>query len=322
MSIVKKRNTYKPFVYPKAFEYYQQQRRAHWSIDEVSMAKDVDDWAHELSDGERGVIGEILKSFAQTELHVEEYWARKVTKWFPHPEIAMMAATFSSFEAIHTEGYAHLNDSLGLDDYTAFLADPTAMAKLDRLQETRATSKRDIARSLAIFSAFTEGVNLFSSFAILMGMCRSPWNLLNGVRNIVEWSIRDESLHSEAGCWLFRTLIEENPSLLDDELREEIVEAARLSVKLEDDFIDHAFKGGVIRGLSPSDLKQFIRQRANMKLRELGLKNNWKNICPEAVDRMSWFDEIAGGVNFTDFFAHKVTDYQKSNFNIENLFGK
>lgn len=320
MPLTHKRETYKPFYYPKAFEFYQLQRRAHWSIDEVSMAKDVNDWKAELSDGERAVIGQILKSFATTELHVEDYWARKVTKWFPHPEVVMMASTFASFEAIHTEGYAHLNDSLGLDDYAAFLSDSTAVAKLGNLVANGRTL-RDKAKSLAIFSAFTEGVNLFSSFAILMGMCRAPWNLLTGVKNIVEWSIRDESLHSTAGCWLFRVLVKENPKLLDEELKKEIYEAARLSVKLEDDFIDNAFSMGQIRGLHKDDLKQFIRQRANMKLQELGLSINWKNLDQVALDRMSWFDEIAGGVNYSDFFAVKVSDYQKSSFNIDNLFG-
>jgi ribonucleoside-diphosphate reductase beta chain len=318
MSLTNLREVYKPFEYPKAFEYWEKQQNAHWLPSEVAMSKDINDWKHNLTESERLVIGQILKSFTQTEISVNDYWSTKVARWFPKPEIAMMASAFGSMETIHTVGYSYLNDSLGLDDYSAFLQDPTAVAKLDTLKQVKGKSKRDIARSLAIFSGFTEGVNLFSSFAILMNFAR--FNLLEGVETIVSWSVRDESLHSEGGCWLFRTFIEENPDIWDDELKKEIYDAARLSVKLEDDFIDHAFSLGEIRGLDPADLKNFIRMRANAKLHDLGLKTNWKNIDQESLKRMAWFDELSGGQKWTDFFSSRVTDYAKCGFTIDNLF--
>jgi ribonucleoside-diphosphate reductase beta chain len=318
MSLTNLREVYKPFEYPKAFEYWEKQQNAHWLPSEVAMSKDINDWKHNLTESERLVIGQILKSFTQTEISVNDYWSTKVARWFPKPEIAMMASAFGSMETIHTVGYSYLNDSLGLDDYSAFLQDPTAVAKLDTLKQVKGKSKRDIARSLAIFSGFTEGVNLFSSFAILMNFAR--FNLLEGVETIVSWSVRDESLHSEGGCWLFRTFVEENPDIWDDELKKEIYDAARLSVKLEDDFIDHAFSLGEIRGLDPADLKNFIRMRANAKLHDLGLKTNWKNIDQESLKRMAWFDELSGGQKWTDFFSSRVTDYAKCGFTIDNLF--
>lgn len=318
MSLLKPRFVYKPFEYPKAFDFWEKQQNAHWLPSEVAMSKDINDWKHNLTESERLVIGQILKSFTQTEISVNDYWSSKVTKWFQIPEICMMASAFGAMETIHTVGYSYLNDSLGLDDYSAFLQDPTAVAKLDALKQVKGKSKKDIARSLAIFSGFTEGVNLFSSFAILMNFAR--FNLLEGVETIVSWSVRDESLHSEGGCWLFRTFIEENPDIWDDELKKEIYDAARLSVKLEDDFIDHAFSLGEIRGLDPADLKNFIRMRANAKLHDLGLKTNWKNIDQESLKRMAWFDELSGGQKWTDFFSSRVTDYAKCNFTIDNLF--
>lgn len=318
MSLLKPRLEYKPFEYSQAFEYWEKQQNAHWLPSEVSMGQDIKDWNENLTDSEKQVLGQILKSFTQIELNVEEYWSNKVCKWFPKPEIQMMANTFAAMETVHVVGYSYLNDSLGLDDYKAFLGDSTAMAKLDRLKKVSGNSKKDIARSLAIFSAFTEGVNLFSSFAILMNLSR--FDLLKGVKNIVEWSVRDESLHSEAGCWLFREFIKENPKIWDDELKKDIYEAARSTVQLEDDFIDNAFSLGVVRGLDPRDIKQFIRMRANAKLNDLGLKNNWKNLDQEALKRMEWFENLSGGVNFTDFFSTRVTDYSRSIFTVENLF--
>lgn len=316
--IFKSRQVYRPFEYPEAYEYWEKQQLAHWLPFEVAMSKDVQDWKGELSESERKVVGQILKSFTQTELCVNDYWSTYVTRWFQKPEIVMMASSFGAMETIHTVGYSYLNDSLGLDDYTAFLDDPTAMAKLDRLKTVKGKSKKDIARSIAIFSAFTEGVNLFSSFAVLMSFTR--YNLLEGVDTIVSWSVKDELLHSEAGCWLFKRIIEENPELLDDDLKRDIYEAARITVKLEDDFIENAFSLGEIRGLDPRDLKNFIRRRANIKLKELGLKNNWKKIDPESLKRMDWFEEISGSTRWTDFFSNKVVDYSKCNFTLDNLF--
>lgn len=316
--LLKKRETYKPFEYPEFYELWEMQQNAHWLSSEVAMAQDIQDWHENLTESEKLVVGQILKSFVQTEIHVNEYWSGNVARWFPKPEIQMMATTFAAWESIHTVGYAYLNDSLGLDDYSAFMEDETAVAKLDRLKLVKGKNKRDIARSLAIFSAFTEGVNLFSSFAILISF--SKMDMLNGVANIVEWSVRDESLHSMAGCMLFRKFIQENPEIWDDELKKEIYEAARLTVKLEDDFIDKAFSLGEVRGLDPKDIKNFIRMRANTKLQDLGLKKNWKNIDQESLQRMEWFSVMTNGRKFSDFFKKKVTDYFKSDFTVDNLF--
>jgi ribonucleoside-diphosphate reductase beta chain len=167
----------------------------------------------------------------------------------------------------------------------------------------------EIAKSLAIFSAFTEGVNLFSSFAILLSF--KMRNKLKGVGQIVEWSIRDESMHSEAGCWLFRTLIEENPYLKTKELEAAINEAALLSLKLELDFIDKVFELGDLEGCSKYDLQNFIKNRVNTKLGDLGYGPIITDIDLTAVERMKWFDHLSAGKQHTDFFANRVTNYSK-----------
>jgi ribonucleoside-diphosphate reductase beta chain len=214
--ITELRPHYKPFEYQTAFEFYKQQHQAHWLADEVPLSSDLNDWKMKLSESEKNLIGNILKSFAQTETYVNDYWATKVAVWFPKHEIKAMACAFADFESIHAEAYARLNEELGLDDFEAFMEDEEAKAKIDRLVELPGDTLREKALSLAIFSAFTEGVNLFSSFAILMSF--QLRNLMKGTGQIVEWSVRDESLHSKAGCWLFRTLLEECPELDTKEL--------------------------------------------------------------------------------------------------------
>ncbi|NJO48199.1 MAG: ribonucleotide-diphosphate reductase subunit beta [Leptolyngbyaceae cyanobacterium RM2_2_4] len=318
MGLLTPRPTYAPFEYEQAYKYWELQQQSHWLHTEIAMASDINDWKLNLTESEKHVVGQILKGFTQSEVFIQEYWSQMVAKWFKKPEIQMMAATFSAFESIHAVSYAYLNDSLGLSDFAAFLHEPTAKAKIDRLMETKGKSKVEIARSLAIFSAFNEGVNLFSSFAVLLNFSR--FNKMKGLGQIIAFSIKDESLHSEAGCWLFRTLISEYPDIWDDTLKKEIYEAARVTVELEDAFIDKAFELGPIEGLDPVDLKAFIRHRANTKLNDLTLKSNWKNIDKEALSRMGWFDVLSAGVSHADFFASRVTDYSKGSIDFSKIW--
>jgi len=308
--ITELRPHYKPFEYQTAFEFYKDQHRAHWLADEVPLSSDLNDWKLKLSESEKNLIGNILKSFAQTETYVNDYWATKVAVWFPKHEIKAMACAFADFESIHAEAYARLNEELGLDDFEAFMEDEEAKAKIDRLVELPGDTLREKALSLAIFSAFTEGVNLFSSFAILMSF--QLRNLMKGTGQIVEWSVRDESLHSKAGCWLFRTLMEENPELDNPMMTIDIYEACEISVGLEFDFIDKAFEMGEIEGLNKAQLKNFIKERANQKLIELGYNPLYNDIDPNLLKQMEWFGHLTSGKTHQDFFAGRVTDYSKS----------
>ena len=310
MAITELRPHYKPFEYQTAFEFFKDQHRGHWLADEVPLSSDLNDWKLKLTESEKNLIGNILKSFAQTETYVNDYWSTKVAVWFPKHEIKAMACAFADFESIHAEAYARLNEELGLDDFEAFMEDEEAKAKIDRLVELPGNTLQEKALSLAIFSAFTEGVNLFSSFAILMSF--QLRNMMKGTAQIVEWSVRDESLHSKAGCWLFRTLLEENPDLQTLELSQSIYDACDLSVKLEFDFIDKAFEMGEIEGLNKDQLKNFIKERANQKLIELGYNPLYNDIDPNLLKSMEWFGHLTSGKTHQDFFAGRVTDYSKS----------
>lgn len=285
---------------------------------EISLASDLQDWKSNLAEKEKNLIGTVLKGFTQAEIIVGDYWSNKVANYFKKSEIQLMANCFAGFETIHTVAYAYLNQTLGLEDFEAFLHEPTAKAKIDRLIETNGKSKMDIARSLAIFSAFTEGVQLFSSFAILLNFSR--FNKFKGIGQIIAFSIRDESLHSEAGCRLFRTFISEYPEIWTDEVKKEIYEAARIAVQMECSFIDKCFEMGDVEGLAKEDLKNYIKYRANTKLQDLGLKSNWKNINKESIDRMMWFDILSSGVEHADFFAGRVSEYSKGNLNWDEMY--
>lgn len=330
MSIFDKRTVYKPFEYEWAFDYALVHHQAHWLHTEIPMASDISDWNSKLSDRERHLIGNILKGFTQAEIIVGDYWSSKVTKWFPKPEICLMASAFSGREGIHQMGYAHLNDSLGLDNYSEFLEDEATMKKLNSYIIPDDETEENKARSIAIFSGFAEGVHLFSSFAVLLSF--QTRNLLKGVGQVVSWSVRDESQHSDAGCKIFRQIMKEKPHIWTDDFKATIYQAARDAVRLEDDFLDMVFEEGNIPlkitetdgyrniELTPYMMKQFIRHRANTKLGDLGLKMNWKNLNQESLDDMAWFDNLTAATNHQDFFAGRVTDYSKGHKDFSKIW--
>ena len=325
MSLLKERVVYKPFEYPQAYDYWLKQQQAHWLHTEVPMAQDVTDWKSNMKDHEKNVVGQILKGFAQTETVVNDYWSTLVTKWFRKPEIIMMGTTLGSSETIHAEAYSLLNEQLGLDNFSEFLEDEATMAKIEALMNVRdnddgTANWHERAKSLAIFSAFTEGVNLFSSFAVLLSF--KMRNKLKGVGQIVEWSVRDESLHSDAGCWLFRTLMKEQPKFKTNKLVSEIEDAAQMMMKLEFDFIDKVFEMGDLENLGKDELKNFIKHRINTKMADLGLTPivPSEDIDKGALKTMKWFDAVIAGKQHTDFFANRVTNYSKGHLDWSNAF--
>jgi ribonucleoside-diphosphate reductase beta chain len=318
--LFKERIPYKPFEYPDYYtEGWLKQAQAFWLHTEIPMQGDVKDWNEHLTKEEKNLVGNILLGFAQTECAVSDYWTTMVTNWFPKHEIKQMAMMFGSQETIHATAYSYLNETLGLDDFSAFLHEPAIAEKFELLTatsndwkhtdlEVNAEARKEVGRSLAIFSAFSEGVSLYSSFAVLYSF--QMRNLLKGIGQQMKWSIRDESLHSKMGCQLFREMCSEFTDLKEDS-KESIEEAARLIVELESKFIDKMFEMGELENLSSSDLKEFIKARTNTKLVELGYESIFE-YDKDSVERLDWFYQLSGGVTHTDFFAVRPTDYSKA----------
>lgn len=324
MGILDERIAFKPREYEWAYDFWFKQQNAHWLHSEINMQSDIRNWEGDLNEKEKNVIGNILKGFAQTETEVEDYWTGMVTKWIPKPEVKMMAATFGAFETIHAEAYSYLNDTLGLDDFEAFLQDEATMNKLQVLMDVRNSDNgkfdiSEIARSIALFSAAAEGIQLFSSFAVLLSFRKS--NRLKGIGQQMIWSVRDESLHSEAGCKLFRTIIEENPEIWTHELKEEIYGGIELSLINEFHYIDKIFEMGDLDTITKDQLKNFMYDRANRKLKELSLDPVY-DVEPNLLAEMDWFYTIISSEQQTDFFDNRETNYSKPNsdWNNEDLF--
>ncbi len=308
---------YKPFEYPEYYtEGWLKQAQAFWLHTEIPMSGDVKDWNEKLTPEEKNLVGNILLGFAQTECAVSDYWTQKVVSWFPKHEIQQMAMMFGSQETIHAVAYSYLNETLGLEDYEAFLHEPATADRFDNLVAYDGTDPIGIGRSLAIFSAFAEGVSLYSAFAVLYSF--QMRNLLKGIGQQMKWSVRDESLHSKMGCQLFRQMCSQIPGL-KQECEPHIFEAALTMHNAEMTYIDKMFEAGDIENLTAYDLQHFIKKRLGDKLAELGYTDkkykqwDFTFYDEKSVDRMAWFDHLTGGHTHTDFFAIRPTDYSKAN---------
>ena len=330
--LFKERIPYKPFEYPVYYEEgWLKQAQAFWLHTEISMQGDVKDWNEKLTTSEKNIVGNILLGFAQTECAVSDYWTTMVTNWFPKHEIKQMAMMFGSQETIHATAYSYLNETLGLEDFAAFLHEPTIAEKFEHLTSTEADwthedlaenthARRQVARSLAIFSAFAEGVSLYSSFAVLYSF--QMRNLLKGIGQQMKWSVRDESLHSKMGCQLFRHMCDEYPEL-KDEVQRDVEQAAELMCQMEHKFIDKMFEMGDLENMKAEDLKHFITKRTNEKLVELGYESKF-DFDKDSASELDWFYHLTGGHTHTDFFAIRPTDYAKAgedeNWDEDDLF--
>jgi ribonucleoside-diphosphate reductase beta chain len=313
MSLFTPRIPYKPFEYPVYYtEGWLKQAQAFWLHTEISMSGDVKDWNEKLTKSEKNLVGNILLGFAQTECAVSDYWTQKVVGWFPKHEIQQMAMMFGSQETIHAVAYSYLNETLGLEDFAAFMQDEATMQRFENLVSYDGNDPAGIARSLAVFSAFAEGVSLYSAFAVLYSF--QLRNLLKGIGQQMKWSVRDESLHSKMGCQLFRHMCDETPGLLE-QTRDAVVEAAEVMLEAEENYIDKMFEMGDIENIKAYDLKQFIRKRLNEKLVELGYIDlgSYFGFDSVASANLDWFYHLTGGVTHTDFFAIRPTDYSKAN---------
>ena len=313
MGLFDERVAYKPFDYPEYYtEGWLKQAQAFWLHTEIPMSGDIKDWNEKLTEAEKNLVGNILLGFAQTECAVSDYWTQKVVSWFPKHEIKQMAMMFGSQETIHAVAYSYLNETLGLENFEAFLQEEATMERFNNLVSYGGKKPVGIATSLAIFSAFAEGVSLYSAFAVLYSF--QLRNLLKGIGQQMKWSVRDESLHSKMGCQLFRHMCQEDNKLLED-CKKDVINAAEAMLKAEERYIDKMFEQGDIENLKANDLKQFIRKRLNEKLVELGYKHlgQYFSFDDKASSRLDWFYHLTGGHTHTDFFAVRPTDYSKAN---------
>ncbi len=308
LSLLTANPVYKPFRYPWAYEAWLQQQKIHWLPEEVPLGEDVRDWQKNLSEAEKNLLTQIFRFFTQADVEVNNCYMKHYSQVFKPTEVLMMMSAFSNTETIHIAAYSHLLDTIGMPEaeYTAFLKYKEMKDKYDYMQEFSVESKVEIAKTLAAFGAFTEGLQLFGSFAILMNFPR--FNKMKGMGQVVAWSVRDETLHCLSIIRLFRTFVQENPEIWTDELRRELQEICATIVDHEDAFIDLAFELGGVEGLTAADVKGYIRFIADRRLVQLGLEP----LYGTGRNPLPWLDEMLGAVEHQNFFEGRATEYSRA----------
>lgn len=309
MSLLKSSPVYKPFNYPWAYDAWLMQQRIHWLPEEVPLADDVKDWQLNLTDNERNLLTHIFRFFTQADVEVNNCYMRHYSRVFQPTEVQMMLAAFSNMETIHIAAYSYLLDTVGMPEveYSAFLRYKEMKDKYDYMQKFGVSTPKDIATTLAVFGAFTEGLQLFASFAILLNFPR--FNKMKGMGQIVSWSVRDETLHCNSIIKLFKTFIQENPEVWNEQLENELIYACSQIIKHEFAFIDLAFEMGDIEGLKAQEVKDYICWIADRRLAQLGIKYPMFKV---KNNPLPWIDEIMNGVEHANFFEARSTEYTKA----------
>jgi ribonucleoside-diphosphate reductase beta chain len=297
---------YKPFRYPWAYEFWKRQQQVHWIPEEVPLGEDCKDWATKLNDKERNLLTQIFRFFTQSDVEVGANYMINYMPLFGPTEVSMMLASFSNMETVHIAAYALLLETIGMPDseFSAFMEYKQMADKHDYLGQFGVETNEDIAISMAVFGAFTEGLQLFASFAMLMNFPR--FNKMKGMGQIVSWSVRDESLHCEGMIKLFHTFCAET-GVMTPALAAKITECCKTVIKLEDKFIDLAFEAGEIEGMTPDDIKAYIRYIADWRMGQLKLEP----IYGMTEHPIPWLTEMLNGVEHANFFEARATEYSK-----------
>src|SRR6201990_2344259 len=300
--------TYDVERYPWAYECWKRQQQTHWMGEEVALGGDIPAWqSGRLNEAEKGLLTQIFRFFTQSDVEVGDNYLKRYIPIFQPLEVQMMMAAFTNMETVHIDAYALLLKTLGMPqtEFEAFRDYREMKAKADYMHTFGVGTCADVARTLAMFGAFTEGMSLFASFAMLMNFPR--FNKMKGMGQIVSWSVRDESLHCEGITRLFHAFVKER-QCMTKAVREDILDVCQKTVRLEDAFIDLAFEMGPVPGMTPKEIKKYIRYIADWRLGQLG----FQPIYMIDAHPLPWLAPLLNGVEHANFFETRATEYSKA----------
>jgi glutaredoxin 3 len=307
MPLLEPNKAYKPFSYPWAVDFAVKHEHLHWGEWEAKLQDDVMQWQTKLNEVEKNHITQILRLFTQSDVAVGTNYLEHYIPKFKNNEIRAMLSSFANREFTHQRSYALLNDTLGLpeEEFSAFTAVEEMKDKLEFMTNIDTSSYTGLAKAVAR-SAINEGMSLFSAFVMLINYTR--FGKMKGMGEIVQWSIRDETIHADGMTKLFREFCKEHPRIVNDEFKADIYGMVREAVMLEDKVIDLAYQMGEIEGLKASEVKQYIRYIADRRLIQLGLKGNYQ----VKENPLDWLEPLISTSSFDNFFETTVTEYSSN----------
>lgn len=303
--------TYRPFQYPWAVEYNQTHEiDLHWHEKEVNLQQDIQQWNDgKITDQEKQFITNVLRLFTQSDVAVGEAYKHLLIPYFCNNEVSNMLTSFANRESVHQRAYALIPESLNFpeSEWHEFMNFEEMKRKFEFIAPHVAANDTATGMAMALANQiFSEGVCLFGSFAMLLYF--KQYGKMLGMCEVVEWSIRDETLHVQANADLFRAHCEET-GCVTDALKRRIYSMAREVAKLEEDFILQAYSIWEPDNLSKEDLIQYVQYLTDRRLVQMGLKANFEVTLPASLEFISW---VTSAPRFANFFERRVTDYQQS----------
>lgn len=300
-----------PDLYPWAREFVKAMRDGFWTVDKFGFEADIIDFASRLSPEERDVFIRTLACIVQIEVKVKRFWVR-LGEILDHPSINSLGITMGHVEDIHDSAYARLTEILGMEEIFETILDvPAVRDRVKYLDKYNKKVYKDAHKqfiySLILFTLFTENVSLFSQFYIILFLNRED-GVMKDTAQQVKYTRNEELIHAQAGMMLIRTLRAEYPELFDDELEARIIEECHVAQKSEYKLIDYILDGYNRPGLNANILKNYINERLNDSLNDIGYKPQFI-IDPELSAQTKWMEQGAYTPVKFDFFHGENTEY-------------
>ena len=324
MSIFDEQISRKPNKYPWTVQFIEAMHNGFWTDKEFSFKSDLHQFKTQLTDQEREIIVRTLSAIGQIEVAVKTFWS-KLGDNLPHPSLSDLGFVMANVEVIHNNAYERLLDVLGLNDvFEENLKLDWIQGRVKYLKKYThrfyKDSKKQYLYALILFTLFVENVSLFSQFYIINWFARYK-NVLKDTDQQVRYTRNEELIHGLVGVKLVNTIREELPELFDQELEEKIYQEAEQAFISESKIVDWMINGIDEKGLTAPILKEFIKNRINESLIQIGFKKIFE-IDEDLLEETSWFDEELLGSNATDFFHSKPVEYAKKsqNYDEDELF--
>ncbi len=287
----------------QALEFEAQQIKFHWLASEMLVEQDKQTLLTGTTVAEKHAVLTVLKTFTHYEVRAgNSYWLGRILNTFAPIEIKRMATVFGYIEnCVHAPFYDMINKALFVNDadfYNDYLKDPVLAEHMGYVDE--AANADDLLLALATFSLI-EGAVLYSAFAVLKSFRANGHNKMSAITNGVNFSERDEALHSAAGAWLYHVVRQygktgHRAANHPHHMFEHIVTKL---VAHEDHIIDMIFEQGEFCSLTKADTQAWVRERVNHCLKQLQLEPMY------TVNKSSisgWFGRESVGLTRTDFF--------------------
>lgn len=313
MNIFEKRVAFKPFEYPDVTKFKDAINHSYWLVSEWNFISDIGDFKTRLSPSEQNAIKNALLAISQIEISVKRFWT-KLGERFPKAEIEQVGVSFGESEVRHADAYSHLLQVLGLNnDFELLLQNPVIQGRVDYLTKylrgAADNSNENYTLTLTLFSIFIENVSLFSQFLLIKSFNKYK-NLLKDVDNVIQATMKEETLHAMFGVWLINTIKNENPDWFNDEFYAKLNRACHKAYEAESQIIDWLFENGDLEFLTCDEVKMFVKHRFNDSLQLVGCDPIFE-IDQTVLRKLSWFDEEIYGELSTDFFYKKPVSYSK-----------